>query len=137
MLAVRPTIRSAMANTLASTTITFCPNVLDSSPERYAATTACGDAVENLIQSGLIRVGDQTAPKIFLQGLMRACRSFAQDTVGVFRNVFNQDAGHGAIFGAPGARIQVRILTKPSRPRAAPSIPRATTEIHRFPAAIE
>jgi hypothetical protein len=51
---------------LASTTITFRPNVIDSSLERYAATMASTDAVENLVQSGLIRLGDQTASKIFL-----------------------------------------------------------------------
>jgi hypothetical protein len=56
----------------ASRTITFCPNVIDSSHKRYAATTSCGDALENLIQCGLIRVGDQTASKVFLQGLMLA-----------------------------------------------------------------
>jgi hypothetical protein len=58
---------------------------------------ACRDAVENLIESGLIRLGDQTAPKVLLQGLMRACCSFPQDPVGAFRDVFDLHAGHGAI----------------------------------------
>ncbi|MEB3982540.1 hypothetical protein OQ968_14850 [Mycobacterium sp. 663a-19] len=57
---------SATANMLASTTITFSPNVIDSSLKRYTATTARGDAVQNLIQGGLIRIGDQTASKVFL-----------------------------------------------------------------------
>jgi hypothetical protein len=57
----------------------------------------CGDAVENLIQSWLIGVGDKTASKVFLQGLMRARRSLPQDSVGVFRNVFDLHTGHGAI----------------------------------------
>jgi hypothetical protein len=45
----------------------------------------------------LIRVGDQTASKIFLQRLMCARRSFPQDAVGVFRNVFDLHTGHSAI----------------------------------------
>jgi hypothetical protein len=45
----------------------------------------------------LIRFGDQTASKVFLQGLMRARRSLPQDSVGVFRNVFYLHTGHGAI----------------------------------------
>src|SRR5277367_947596 len=84
-----PSSPSATANALASTTITFCPNVIDSRLKRHAATTASGDAVENLLQSGLICVGDQTASKVFLQGLMRARRSLPQDPVGAFRNVFD------------------------------------------------
>jgi hypothetical protein len=40
--------------------------MIDSSLKRYPATTAAADAVENLIQSGLTRLGDQTAPKVFL-----------------------------------------------------------------------
>jgi hypothetical protein len=58
---------SAAANTLASTTITFCPNVLHGSLKGNPATTATGDAVQNLIQSGLIRVSDHTASEVFLQ----------------------------------------------------------------------
>jgi hypothetical protein len=53
-----PSSPSATANTLASTTITLCPNVIDSSRESYAATMASTDAVEDLIESGLIRLGD-------------------------------------------------------------------------------
>jgi len=61
-----PSSPSATAKTLALTTITFCPNVVDSSPKGHPATAACGDAVENLILSGLVRIGDQTTSKIFL-----------------------------------------------------------------------
>ena len=46
--------------------ITFCANVIDSSFERYAAATASTDAVEDLVQSGLICLGDQTASKVCL-----------------------------------------------------------------------
>jgi hypothetical protein len=45
----------------------------------------------------LIRLGDQTASKVFLEGLMGARRALAQDSVGVFRNVFDLNTGHGAI----------------------------------------
>jgi hypothetical protein len=55
------------------------------------------DAAENLVQSGLVCLGDQTASKVFLQGLMRSRRSLAQDPVGVFRDVFDLNTGHGAI----------------------------------------
>jgi hypothetical protein len=58
---------------------------------------SCGNAVENLIESRLIRVGDQTAPKVFLQGLMRACGSLPQDPVSLFGNVFDLHTRHGAI----------------------------------------
>lgn len=58
---------------------------------------ACGNAVEKLIHSGLTRVGNQPAPKVFLQGLVRACRSLTQDPVGILRDVFDLRTGHGAI----------------------------------------
>ncbi|OBK46855.1 hypothetical protein A5655_09200 [Mycobacterium sp. 1081908.1] len=56
-----------------------------------------GDAVQNLVQSGLARLCDQTAPKVFLQGLMRAGGPLTQNSVGVLRNVLNLHARHGAI----------------------------------------
>jgi hypothetical protein len=65
--------------------------------KRHPATMACGNAVENLIQSGLIRLSDQTASKVFLQGLMRACGPLPQDAVGVFRNILDLHTWHGAI----------------------------------------
>jgi len=68
--------------------------VIDGSLKRHAPTPACADAIENLVQSGLIRLGNQTASKVFLQGLMRARRSLPQDSVGVFRNVFDLHTGH-------------------------------------------
>jgi len=46
--------------------ITFCPKVVDGSPKGHPATTASGDAVENFIQGGLTRVGDQATSRVFL-----------------------------------------------------------------------
>jgi hypothetical protein len=40
--------------------------MIDGGLERYSATLASIDAVENLVQSGLVRLGDQTASKVFL-----------------------------------------------------------------------
>src|ERR1700730_8063663 len=97
-----PSSPSATAKTLASTTITFCPNVLNGSFKGNPATTVTGDAVQYLIKSGLIRLIDQTASKVFLSGLMRAGGPLAQNSVGVLRNVFDLDARHGAII-APAA----------------------------------
>lgn len=92
-----PSSPSATASTLASTTITVCPNVFGGSVKRHPAATTCSDSDENLVQSGLTRVGDQPASKVFLQGLMRAGGSFPQDSMGVFGNVFDLHTGHGAI----------------------------------------
>ncbi len=61
------------------------------------ATTVTGGAAQNLIQGGLIRLSDQTASKVFLQGLMRTGGPLAQNAVGVLWNVFDLDARHGAI----------------------------------------
>jgi hypothetical protein len=71
--------------------------VIDSSLESYAATVASTDAIEDLIQSGLFRLSDQTASKVFLKGLMRTRRSLAQDSVGAFRDVLDLNTRHGAI----------------------------------------
>ncbi len=68
-----------------------------SSLERYAATVASTDAVENLIQRGLSRLGNQTASKVFLKGLMRTRGPLAQDSVSIFRDVFDPNTRHGAI----------------------------------------
>jgi hypothetical protein len=97
-----PSSPSATARTLASTTITFCPNVLNGTLEGNPATTVTGDAVQNLVQSWLVRVSDQTASKVFLQGLMRAGGPLAQHAVSVLWNVFDLHARHGAIL-APTA----------------------------------
>lgn len=83
--------------TRASTTSTFGLHVLNGVLEGNAATAVIGDAVQNLVQSGLIRLSDQTASKVFLQGLMRTGGPLAQNSVGVLRNVFDLDARHGAI----------------------------------------
>jgi hypothetical protein len=68
-----PSSPSATANTLASTTITFCPNVSHRRVKRHlAAVTSCY-ALEDLLQSWLTCICDQSAPKVFLQRLVRAC----------------------------------------------------------------
>ena len=58
---------------------------------------ASADAVENLIQSGLFRRGDQMASKIFLQRLVCTRGSLAKNSVGAFRDVFDLHTRHGAI----------------------------------------
>ena len=58
---------------------------------------ASRNAIENLIQRGLIGVGDETTPKVFLQGLMCSRGSLPQDSVGVFGDVFDLHTRHGAI----------------------------------------
>lgn len=58
---------------------------------------ASGNAIVNLIQRGLIGVGDETTPKVFLQGLMCSRGSLPQDSVGVFGDVFDLHTRHGAI----------------------------------------
>jgi hypothetical protein len=63
---------------------------------------ACGNAVENLIQSSLFRVGNQPASKVFLQRLMRACGSLTQDLVRFLRNIFDLHTRHSASL-APSA----------------------------------
>lgn len=103
-----PSSPSATASTLASTTITIRPDVIDGSSERHAAATAGGDAVEHLVQRGLVRVGNQTTAKVFLQGLMCARGSLTQDLVRVLRNVLDLHTGHGAIL-APLAPIRTRV----------------------------
>ena len=100
-----PSSPSATARTLASTTITFCPKVTRRRAKRHPAAVAVGDAVENLIQSRLPRLSNQSAQKVFLQGLMRACGSLAQDLVGFLRNIFDLYTRHGAIL-APSRKIQ-------------------------------
>jgi len=102
--------------------ITFCPKVVDGSLKGHPATTACGDAVENFIQGGLARVGDQTTSKVFRQGLVRARRSLPQDSISLSRKVFDLHAGHGAIFAqvAPNTSASFRPCREPihaSKPR--------------------
>lgn len=84
-----PSSPSATANTLASTTITFCPKVTHSCAKRHSATVTCRGALEDLIQSWLTRIGDQTAPKVFLQRLVCACSAFPQDPMSVLRHIFD------------------------------------------------
>ena len=99
-LARRPSVPSspnATANTLASTTITFCPNVSHGGVKRHLATFACCRALKDLLQSWLTRVGDQTGPKVFLQRLMCARGTLPQDPVNVVRNIFDLHTRHGAI----------------------------------------
>jgi hypothetical protein len=74
--------------------------VIDSSLERHPATMASADAIENLIQGGLIRLSNKTATKVFLKGLMRARRSLTQGSMGALRHVSDLNAGHGAIMPA-------------------------------------
>lgn len=91
-----PSSPSATATTLASTTITFCPKVTHRICKRHLATASCRDTIENLLQSWLIRISDQAAPKVFLQGLMCARSAFPQHAMGVLRDVFDLHTGHGA-----------------------------------------
>jgi len=65
--------------------------------KRHLATASCPDTIENLLQSRLIRIGDQPAPKVFLQGLMCAGSALPQNAMGVVRNVFDLHTRHGAI----------------------------------------
>jgi hypothetical protein len=65
--------------------------------KRHLATASCRDTIENLLQSRLIRIIDQAAPKVFLQGLMCARSAFPQHAMSVVRNVFDLHTGHGAI----------------------------------------
>jgi hypothetical protein len=58
---------------------------------------ASRNAIENLIHRGLTGVGDETTPKIFLQGLRCSRGSLPQDPVGVFGDVFDLHTRHGAI----------------------------------------
>jgi hypothetical protein len=69
----------------------------DGCAKGHPATMASRNAIENLIQRGLIGVGDETTPKVFLQGLMCSRGSLPQDSVGVFGDVFDLHTGHGAI----------------------------------------
>lgn len=118
-----PSPPSATANTPASTTITFRPNVLNGALKGNGAPTVTGDAVQNLVQSGLVRLCDQTAPKVFLQGLMGAGGTLTQNSVSVLRNVFNLHARHGAIM-APTAPNRNRRPAEPaanSRPYLTPN----------------
>jgi hypothetical protein len=78
----------------------------------HPATLASGNAVENLIHCGLIGVGDQTAPKVFLQRLMRSRGSLPQDSVGVFGDVFNLDTGHGAILAPTAPKYKYACLLR-------------------------
>nr|WP_211278717.1 hypothetical protein [Mycobacterium lacus] len=71
--------------------------MIDSDRKGHPATAPFGDTVENLIESGLIRFGDQPAPQVFLQGLMRTRGPLTQNPVGVFRNILDLHARHGAI----------------------------------------
>ena len=97
-----PSSPNATANTLASTTITFCPDVTHRCAERHLPTLACPGALENLFDSRLTRVGNQTAPEVFLQGLMRACGALAEHSVSFLGNIFDLHARHGASM-APAA----------------------------------
>jgi hypothetical protein len=65
--------------------------------KRHLATASGRDTLENLLQSRLIRIGDQAAPKVFLQGLMCASSALPQYAMGVVGNVFDLNTGHGAI----------------------------------------
>jgi hypothetical protein len=69
----------------------------DGRAKGHPATMASRNAIENLIHRGLTGVGDETTPKIFLQGLMCSRGSLPQDPVGVFRDVFDLHTRHGAI----------------------------------------
>jgi hypothetical protein len=82
-------------------TITVLPNVAHRCRKRHFASVARSDAVEDLIQRRLSGIGNQPAPKVFLQGLMRACSSLAQDPVSLLRNIFDLHAWHGAIMALP------------------------------------
>ena len=92
-----PSSPSATANTLASTTITFCPKVTHSCAKRHPATVTCRAALEDLLQSWLTRIGDQTAPKVFLERLVCACSALPQDPMSVVRHIFDLHTRHGAI----------------------------------------
>jgi hypothetical protein len=108
-----PSSPSATANTLASTTITFCPNVFDGGLEGNVAAAARGDATENLIQRGLICVSDQAASQVFLQGLVCAGGALAQHSVSVLRNVFDLYARHGAILAPTAPKCKRVVLGIP------------------------
>src|SRR5436305_7436937 len=62
-----PSSPNATANTLASTTITFCPNVSRSRAKRLLATLTCCCPLEDLLQRRLTRLGDQPTQEVFLQ----------------------------------------------------------------------
>lgn len=117
-----PSSPSATANTLASTTITFCPKVTHSCAKRHPATVTRRSALEDLLQSWLTRIGDQTAPKVFLQRLVRACSALPQDPMGVVRHIFDLHTRHGAIL-APLTRLVDGDWNRPSPTRATCSGP--------------
>jgi hypothetical protein len=105
-----PSSPSATAKTLASTTITFCPNVTHRRVERHPATLAYPDALKNLFQSRLTSVGDQTASEVLLQGLMRACGTLPKHSVSVLGYIFDLHTWNGAILAplAPKYKLMSR-----------------------------
>ena len=111
-----PSSPSATANTLASTTITFCPKVTHSCAKRHPATVTCRAALEDLLQSWLTRIGDQTAPKVFLERLVCACSALPQDPMSVVRHIFDLHTRHGAIVAplAPQCKCASSTTTRSS-----------------------
>jgi hypothetical protein len=71
--------------------------------KRHRTTTARGNSVKSLIERRLTSIVDQPGAKVFLQGLMGAGGTLAQDPMDVFWNVFDLHTRHSAIV-APLAR---------------------------------
>lgn len=128
-----PSSPRATAKTLASTTITLGPDVFDGGPARHSASSTRSHSVEDLFHRRLVRLGNQPTAEVLLQRLVSASRPFPQHPVGVFGDIFDLHAGHGAIL-APLA--PERKLSGDRHSRRSSSSPTAerSTSMMRTPA---
>ncbi|KUH84622.1 hypothetical protein AU187_18930 [Mycobacterium sp. IS-1556] len=87
--------------------------------EGHLASASWRETVECLLQRRLIRIGDQAAPKIFLQRLMCAHSALPQHAMSLVRKIFDQHTGHGAIVAVLAllrtCGAHTRVSTAPDR----------------------
>ncbi|HWD51083.1 MAG TPA: hypothetical protein VG412_01685, partial [Acidimicrobiales bacterium] len=112
---------SATDKTLASTTITIVADGLRCLDERDTAhgprLGSCGDfrpfpgSGQHFIHGRRTCLFDQLAPQVLLERLMGFRRPATKDGVGLFRNVFDLHAGHGAIMALLGPNCKSQVPT--------------------------
>jgi len=92
-----PSSPSAVARTLASTTITIGAQRRHRCLQRNRATRAAAGPVKNLLKGRFAGLLDEPGSEVFLKRLVRGGGTLTQDGVSLLGHVFDLHARHGAI----------------------------------------
>src|SRR5690606_37243013 len=91
-----PSSASAVTRTLASTTSTLEPELLDGIREGHGPVRPAAGTVEDLVERGGVGILHEPGEQVLLQGLVRLRSASKQDRVGALGDVLDLDARHGA-----------------------------------------